>query len=129
MFWLLALEALNEEVKVVGPEEPILALVGEEVEFLCRLSPYLDAEHMEIRWFRSRASDVVHLYQEGQELHGQQMAQFLNRTQLVRDDITDGSVTLQLRGVVPADAGPYGCRFLSSTFSGEAIWELEVAGA
>lgn len=121
-------EALNEEVKVVGPEEPILALVGEEVEFLCRLSPYLDAEHMEIRWFRSRASDVVHLYQEGQELHGQQMAQFLNRTQLVRDDITDGSVTLQLRGVVPADAGPYGCRFLSSTFSGEAIWELEVAG-
>ncbi|XP_046521373.1 butyrophilin-like protein 9 isoform X2 [Equus quagga] len=121
-------EALNEEVKVVGPEESILALVGEEVEFLCQLSPYLDAEHMEIRWFRSHASDVVHLYQEGQELHGQQMAHFLNRTQLVRDDITDGSVTLQLRGVLPADAGPYGCRFLSSTFSGEAIWQLEVAG-
>ncbi|XP_058404382.1 butyrophilin-like protein 9 [Diceros bicornis minor] len=121
-------EALDEEVKVVGPEESILALVGEEVEFSCHLSPYLDAQHMEIRWFRSGPSDVVHLYQDGQELHDRQMAQFQNRTQLVTDEIADGSVILQLRGVVPADQGPYGCQFFSSDFSGVAVWELEVAG-
>uniref|UniRef100_A0A8C9BAS1 Butyrophilin like 9 n=1 Tax=Phocoena sinus TaxID=42100 RepID=A0A8C9BAS1_PHOSS len=113
---------------VVGHGEPILAHVGDEVEFSCHLSPYRDAEHMEIRWFRSRTSDVVHLYRERQEFYGQQMAQFQNRTELVTDEIADGSVTLRLHPVVPADEGPYGCRFLSSDFTGEAVWELEVAG-
>lgn len=113
---------------MVGHEEPILAHVGDEVEFSCHLSPYRDAEHMEILWFRSQASNVVHLYREQQEFYGWQMKQFQNRTQLITDDIADGSVTLRLHHVVPADEGPYGCRFLSSDFTGEATWELEVAG-
>lgn len=127
MFCLLILE----EVKVIGPGESILANVGEEVEFPCHLSPYQDAEHMEILWFRSQASDVVHLYQDRQEVPGRQMAQFQNRTTLIKDEILDGTVILQLHDVVPADQGPYGCRFFSrdSSFSGEAVWELEVAGA
>ncbi|XP_011370327.1 butyrophilin-like protein 9 [Pteropus vampyrus] len=121
-------EPNSEEVKVIGPGESILAIIGEEVEFSCHLSLYLDAEYMEILWFRSQTSNVVHLYQERQELHEQQMAQFQNRTKLVKDDIVHGSVILQLTGVTPADEGPYGCRFLSSNSSGEAVWELEVAG-
>lgn len=83
---------------------------------------------MEIRWFRSRTSEVVHLYQGRQELYSQQMVQFQNRTKLLKDDIMDGSVNLQLLGIIPADEGLYGCRFLSSNFSREAVWELEVAG-
>uniref|UniRef100_A0A4W2DBG4 Ig-like domain-containing protein n=1 Tax=Bos indicus x Bos taurus TaxID=30522 RepID=A0A4W2DBG4_BOBOX len=83
---------------------------------------------MEILWFWSQASNVVHLYREQQEFYGWQMKQFQNRTQLIRDDIIDGSVTLRLHLVVPADQGLYGCRFLSSDFTGEATWELEVAG-
>uniref|UniRef100_A0A8C9K821 Butyrophilin like 9 n=1 Tax=Panthera tigris altaica TaxID=74533 RepID=A0A8C9K821_PANTA len=128
-------EMNSEEVSVVGPGESILALVGEEVEFSCHLSPYLDAEDMEIRWFRSQTSEVVHLYQGRQELYSQQMVQFQNRTKLLKDDIMDGSVNLQLLGIIPhdeglmpADEGLYGCRFLSSNFSREAVWELEVAG-
>ncbi|XP_073913655.1 butyrophilin-like protein 9 isoform X1 [Castor canadensis] len=128
LLFLQPKEAISEEVKVIGPGESILALVGEEVEFPCHLSPYQDAENMEIRWFRSHASDVVHLYQERQELFAQQMARFQNRTKLIMDEIADGSVSLHLRRVVPSDEGPYGCRFLSGDFSGEAIWELEVAG-
>nr|XP_002744522.2 butyrophilin-like protein 9 isoform X1 [Callithrix jacchus]XP_035146715.1 butyrophilin-like protein 9 isoform X1 [Callithrix jacchus] len=117
-----------EKITVVGPADPILALVGEEVEFSCHLWPYLDAQHMEIRWFRSHTSNVVHLYWEQQELLGRQMEAFRNRTKLVKDDITDGSVALQLHSIIPSDEGMYGCRFLSDNFSGEAIWELEVAG-
>ncbi|KAF4014927.1 hypothetical protein G4228_006519 [Cervus hanglu yarkandensis] len=83
---------------------------------------------MEILWFRSQASNVVHLYREHQEVYGWQMKQFQNRTQLITEDIADGSVTLRLHGVVPADEGLYGCRFHSSDFTGEATWELEVAG-
>ncbi|XP_054982599.1 butyrophilin-like protein 9 [Sorex araneus] len=128
-FLLLQLgEPNSEDLRVVGPGESILAHVGDEVEFSCHLSPYQDAEDMEILWFRRQDSEVVHLYQERQELLHQQLGQFRNRTKLFRDDITDGSVILHLQGVLPADEGPYGCRFLSSHFSGEAVWELEVAG-
>lgn len=114
---------------MLGPEYPVLALVGEEVEFSCHLWPQLDAQHMEIRWFRNHTSDVVHLYQEQQELPGRQMEAFRNRTKLVKDYIAYGSVILQLHSIVPSDEGTYGCRFLSNNFSGEALWELEVAGA
>ncbi|XP_049730449.1 butyrophilin-like protein 9 isoform X1 [Elephas maximus indicus] len=118
----------SEKVKVVGPGQSILALIGEEIEFPCYLWPYLDAEHMEIRWFRSRPSDIVLLYGEQQELSRGQMAEFQNRTKLLKDEIRDGHVILKLHSVVPSDEGHYGCSFLSSNFTGEAIWELEVAG-
>ncbi|KAB1280617.1 Butyrophilin-like protein 9 [Camelus dromedarius] len=121
-------EVNSENFTVVGPGEFVLAHVGDEVEFPCHLSPYLDAEDMEILWFRSQAADVVHLYQGRRELYGQQMAQYQNRTELVKDDIADGSVSLRLHRVTPEDEGTYGCGFSSGDFSGEAIWELEVAG-
>ncbi|XP_060053359.1 butyrophilin-like protein 9 isoform X5 [Erinaceus europaeus] len=132
-FFLLLLllqlgEQNSEEFKVVGPGEPKLALVGEQVEFSCHLSPYQDAEHMEILWFRHSIADVVHLYPERREPSELPLAQFRNRTKLLKDQLVDGAVILQLRGVLPADRGPYGCRFLSPSFSGEAVWELEVAG-
>ncbi|XP_006987186.1 butyrophilin-like protein 9 [Peromyscus maniculatus bairdii] len=121
-------EVNSDEIKVLGPGESILALVGETVEFPCHLSPYLDAKHMEIRWFRTQVSNVVYLYQEQQGLSSPQMPQFLNRTIFEANDIADGSVTLHVLNVAPSDEGQYGCRFRSDNFSGEATWELEVAG-
>ncbi|CAH6786454.1 Btnl9 [Phodopus roborovskii] len=116
------------EVKVLGPGESMLAFVGEMVEFPCHLSPYQDAEHMEIRWFRTQVSNVVYLYQGQQGLSSPQMMQFRNRTIFKANGIADGSVTLHILNVAPSDEGRYGCRFLSPNFSGEAMWELEVAG-
>lgn len=113
---------------MLGPGESMLALVGETVEFQCHLSPYQDAEHMEIRWFRTQVSNVVYLYQKQQGLSDPQMPEFRNRTIFEANDIIDGSVTLNILSVTPSDEGQYGCRFLSHDFSGEAMWELEVAG-
>lgn len=128
-FGSLLLLVILEEVKVIGPGEPILATVGEEVEFSCHLSQHLNAEDMEIRWFQSQASEVVHLYKGRQELFEGQMAQFQNRTKLIMENIGIGRVVLQLHSIVPSDEGRYGCSFLSNNFSDEAIWELEVAGS
>lgn len=123
-FWIIVLD----KVWVLGPEESILARVGEAVEFPCRLSSYQDAEHMEIRWFRAQVSNVVYLYQEPQGRSSLQMAQFRNRTLFEAYDIAEGSVNLHILNLLPSDEGRYGCRFLSHNFSGEATWELEVAG-
>uniref|UniRef100_A0A5F8HFQ6 Butyrophilin like 9 n=1 Tax=Monodelphis domestica TaxID=13616 RepID=A0A5F8HFQ6_MONDO len=125
---LYFMELNAEELMVFGYREPILAMVGEEVEFPCYLISKLDAEDMQIRFFRNKISEIVHDYQDRQELFNRQMVQYQGRTQLLKDYIQEGSVALRLLHIIPADEGQYGCLFQSKDFSNNATWELEVAG-
>ncbi|XP_074081362.1 butyrophilin-like protein 9 isoform X2 [Macrotis lagotis] len=125
---LFCLMLLNAERRVIGHREPILAMVGEEVEFPCYLSSNLNAEDMEIRFFRNKVSEIVLIYQDRQELFNRQMVEYQNRAQLVKDYIQEGSVALRLFHIIPSDEGQYGCLFQSKDFSNNATWELEVAG-
>uniref|UniRef100_A0A674J1G8 Ig-like domain-containing protein n=1 Tax=Terrapene triunguis TaxID=2587831 RepID=A0A674J1G8_9SAUR len=84
---------------------------------------------MELRWFRSKFSPAVHLYRDGQDQYGEQMPEYRGRTELLKDDITNGSVSLRIRNVRPSDDGQYVCFFFQSSISYEdAILELQVAG-
>uniref|UniRef100_A0A8C4Y7H4 Butyrophilin subfamily 1 member A1 n=1 Tax=Gopherus evgoodei TaxID=1825980 RepID=A0A8C4Y7H4_9SAUR len=59
---------------------------------------------------------------------GQQMPEYLGRTELLKDDITNGSVSLRIRNIQPSDDGQYKCFFKSSVSYEEALLELQVAG-
>uniref|UniRef100_A0A674K0A8 Butyrophilin subfamily 1 member A1-like n=1 Tax=Terrapene triunguis TaxID=2587831 RepID=A0A674K0A8_9SAUR len=96
-------------------------------ELTSRPSPLMSAENMEVRWFRSQFSAVVHLYHDGQDQYGEQMPEYRARTELLRDHITNGSVSLRIRNVRLSDNGQYKCFFLSSVSYEEAILELQVA--
>ncbi|EMP41806.1 Butyrophilin subfamily 1 member A1 [Chelonia mydas] len=87
----------------------------------------MSAENMEVRWFRSRYSAVVHLYRDGHDQYGQQMLEYRGRTELLKDDITSGRVLLRIRDVRPSDDGQYTCFFQSSVSYEEALLELQVA--
>ncbi|XP_067414593.1 butyrophilin subfamily 1 member A1-like [Emydura macquarii macquarii] len=88
----------------------------------------MSAESMELRWFRSQFSAVVHLYRDGQDLYGEQMPEYQGRTELLKDNITNGSVSLRIRDIRPSDDGQYTCFFQSGVSYEEALLELQVAG-
>ncbi|XP_074975923.1 butyrophilin subfamily 1 member A1 isoform X6 [Caretta caretta] len=83
---------------------------------------------MELRWFRSQFSPAVHLYRDGQDQYGEQMQEYRGRTELLKDDITSGSVSLRIRDIRPSDDGQYKCFFQSGVSYEDAILELQVAG-
>ncbi|XP_065421059.1 butyrophilin subfamily 1 member A1-like [Chrysemys picta bellii] len=118
----------SAQFTVAGPDHPVIASLGGEAVLPCHLSPRMSAENMEVRWFRSQFSAVVHLYRDGQDQYGQQIPEYRERTELLRDDITNGSVSLRIRNVRLSDNGQYKCFFQSSVSYEEAILELQVAG-
>nr|XP_014428295.1 butyrophilin subfamily 3 member A3-like isoform X2 [Pelodiscus sinensis] len=116
----------SAQFTVTGPDQPIIAIVGEDVVLSCHLSPTMSAEDMEVRWYRSDFSSPVHLYRYGKDQYEQQMPEYTGRTDFLRDGIRDGRVALMLRKVTPTDEGQYRCYFQSTAFYGDAILELQV---
>uniref|UniRef100_A0A8C0H586 Ig-like domain-containing protein n=1 Tax=Chelonoidis abingdonii TaxID=106734 RepID=A0A8C0H586_CHEAB len=120
--------SLTVNFKVVSPAKPLMVSVGEDALLPCHLSPRMNAEDMEVRWFRSSFPEVIHLYRDGKDQPEQQILEYQGRTELLRDNITEGSVVLRIHSIRPADEGQYSCFFQSSTFYGAALLELKVAG-
>uniref|UniRef100_A0A8C4YH95 Immunoglobulin V-set domain-containing protein n=1 Tax=Gopherus evgoodei TaxID=1825980 RepID=A0A8C4YH95_9SAUR len=83
---------------------------------------------MEVRCFRSEFSSVVHHYHEFRDQYGQQMAEYHGRTELLKDGILDGNVSLQILNIRSSDEGQYNCFVQDGLFYEEALLELKVAG-
>ncbi|XP_043384709.1 butyrophilin subfamily 1 member A1 isoform X2 [Chelonia mydas] len=118
---------VSAQFTVTGPDHPVTTSLGGLAILPCHLSPSMSAENMEVGWFRSQDSEVVHLYRGGQDQYGEQMLEYQGRTELLKDDITDGRVSLRIRDVRPSDDGHYTCFFQSSVSYDEALLELQVA--
>ncbi|XP_039358178.1 butyrophilin subfamily 1 member A1-like [Mauremys reevesii] len=119
---------VSAQFTVTGPNRPIAASLDGEAVLPCHLFPRISAENMEVRWFRSQFSAIVHLYRYGQDQYGQQMPEYRGRTELLKDDITNGRVSLRIHDIRPSDDGQYTCFFKSNVFYEEALLELQVAG-
>uniref|UniRef100_A0A2I3T0Y7 Ig-like domain-containing protein n=1 Tax=Pan troglodytes TaxID=9598 RepID=A0A2I3T0Y7_PANTR len=125
---LLSLCALvSAQVTVVGPTDPILAMVGENTTLRCCLSPEENAEDMEVRWFQSQFSPAVFVYKGGRERKEEQKEEYRGRTTFVSKD-SRGSVALIIHNVTAEDNGIYQCYFQEGRSCNEAILHLVVAG-
>ncbi|XP_044839851.1 butyrophilin subfamily 1 member A1-like [Mauremys mutica] len=119
---------VSAQFTVAGPDHPVTASLGGEAILPCHLSPRMSAENMEVRWFRSQFSPAVHLYRGGQDQYGEQMLEYRGRTELLKDNITNGRVSLRIRDIRPSDDGPYVCFFQSSVSYENAVLQLQVEG-
>ncbi|XP_072458658.1 myelin-oligodendrocyte glycoprotein-like isoform X2 [Notamacropus eugenii] len=115
---------VSGEFSVVGPTAPVQTSVGGEAVLSCHLSPTQSAQHMQVVWFKSE--DVVFRYQEGEDHLEDQSPDFQKRTELGKDAITAGNVTLRIWNVKPSDAGQYKCSFSDVSHLAEAVMELKV---
>nr|XP_012807220.2 butyrophilin subfamily 1 member A1 [Jaculus jaculus] len=112
---------------VIGPQEPVVALVGADAELPCRLSPNVSAERMELRWFRRTRSPAVLLYRDGREREAEQAAEYRGRATLVTHGLRAGRAALRIRGVRASDDGEYRCFFRDGDSYEEAVVHLKAA--
>ncbi|CAH6790671.1 Skint1 [Phodopus roborovskii] len=111
---------------VTGLEGPVLAPLGENLELSCQVSPSQHAQHMEIRWFRYHYTQPVYLYRDGKDMYGETISQYVERTELLKDDIGEGRVTLRIFNVTIDDDGPFHCVFKHRNFYEEHVTEVRV---
>nr|XP_042125901.1 putative selection and upkeep of intraepithelial T-cells protein 1 homolog [Peromyscus maniculatus bairdii] len=115
-----------ERFTVTGLEKPVLAPFGAVLELSCQLSPPQNAQHMEIRWFRTHYTQPINLYEDGKDLFGKIIPKYVERTELLKDAIGEGKVTLRIFNVNPDDDGHYHCIFKDGKFYEEHITEVKV---
>ncbi|XP_046281081.1 butyrophilin subfamily 1 member A1 isoform X2 [Marmota monax] len=125
---LLLVQLSTEQFQVIGPRHPILAVLGEDVILPCTLVPAMNAENMELGWFRTTFSQTVFIYWNHWEQTEEQMAEYRGRTSLVRGCLTEGHAAMLLRQVRVSDNGMYTCFFRHGGFYEEADLEVKVAG-
>ncbi|XP_025047821.1 butyrophilin subfamily 1 member A1-like [Alligator sinensis] len=117
----------SAQFTVVGPDQPVTAIVGEEIVLPCRLSPNMSAENMEVRWFRSEFTYYVHLYRDGTDQFEGQMPEYRTRTAFWKDGLTHGNVSLRILNIRPSDEGQYTCFVIDGITNEEAVIGLKVA--
>lgn len=113
---------------MIGPGHPIRALVGDEAELPCRISPGKNATGMEVGWYRPPFSRVVHLYRNGKDQDAEQAPEYRGRTELLKDSIAEGKAILRIRNVRFSDEGGFTCFFRDHSYQEEAAMELKVEG-
>ncbi|XP_058426762.1 putative selection and upkeep of intraepithelial T-cells protein 1 homolog isoform X3 [Marmota monax] len=126
LYLLPVITRSSEQFRVNSLKGPIVAPFGGEVELSCQLSPPQSAQHMEIRWFRNRYTQPIYLYEKGKILYGEMTPMYVERTELLKDAIEEGKVTLRIFNVDVDDDGQYHCFFRDGDFSEEDITEVKV---
>ncbi|KAG2462876.1 TRI39 ligase, partial [Polypterus senegalus] len=109
---------LTSSFIVVGPSKPVVTYVGEDVVLPASLSPALNAEAFEVRWFTTdfRSPELLYTnYNIGRQSD--------TRRTLSRDNLKNGNVSLIIRNVRVSDEHLYKCL----VYSGQREEETQVS--
>ncbi|XP_056307216.1 uncharacterized protein LOC130218954 [Danio aesculapii] len=95
----------SENFSLVVPPDPVSAEPGEDVVLPVHLSTEINAENMEIRWYR-RMNLIYHYRNRRQQITNSDLE---NRVSLSNQELERGNVSLTLRNAQRSDSGNYLC--------------------
>ncbi|XP_062301297.1 butyrophilin subfamily 3 member A2-like [Scomber scombrus] len=107
---LLLTDCCQGQTQVVGPSQPIIVRVGDDVILPCNLKPATDAVSTTLEWARPDLNPrFVHVWHNGQDLHVNQHSSYKGRTSLSSERLKHGDISLKLSKVKLSDNGQYRC--------------------
>uniref|UniRef100_A0A3Q0RZG0 Ig-like domain-containing protein n=1 Tax=Amphilophus citrinellus TaxID=61819 RepID=A0A3Q0RZG0_AMPCI len=110
---------------VIGPTQPVVAMIGDDIILPCHLEPAVDAVELTVEWSRQDLKPrFVYLRRNGVELLTEQNLLYTRRTSLSVSKLQCGDISLKLSTVKLSDAGTYKCHV--PTFGAESVVELTV---
>ncbi|XP_059495605.1 butyrophilin subfamily 1 member A1-like [Stegostoma tigrinum] len=125
---LVIQDSVNGEFLVIGPAEPVEAILGEDALLECQLVPAIPASNMLVQWFKSGLDSPVHVYGRGDHDAAVQPRNYRGRTELLKNELTQGAISLRIKNTTVFDRGEYRCLVNSGTYSAEAAARLNVIG-
>uniref|UniRef100_A0A8C4EEV6 Ig-like domain-containing protein n=1 Tax=Dicentrarchus labrax TaxID=13489 RepID=A0A8C4EEV6_DICLA len=110
IFHLLFTHFCKGQSHVIGPSQPIVAKVGDDITLPCHLEPAVDAVAMTLEWMRSDLNSIfVYVWRDGQDLVHTKHPSYKERTSLSIDELKHGNISLKLTDVKLSDEGRYQC--------------------
>ncbi|XP_043533751.1 butyrophilin subfamily 1 member A1-like [Chiloscyllium plagiosum] len=125
---LVILASVNGEFIVVGPDHSLEAIAGEDAVLECQLVPDIFLSSMVVQWFKSGLSSPVHVYRNGEDDITVQHKDYQGRTELFKDELTKGNISLRIRNIKRFDRGEYICSIDDKTDSETFSVRMEVFG-
>ncbi|XP_060730847.1 butyrophilin subfamily 2 member A2-like [Tachysurus vachellii] len=103
-------ESKSEQLQVVGPEAPLVAVVGEDLVLPCFIKPNTSAVDMTVEWLRvERGVLLVHSYKDHEDINENQAQSYRGRTSLFKEQLQKGNTSLKLSALRVSDEGEYKC--------------------
>ncbi|KAF5902790.1 butyrophilin subfamily 1 member A1-like, partial [Clarias magur] len=108
----------GENLKVTGPEAPLVAVVGEDLVLPCLIKPNTNAMDMTVEWFRPYVEDsLVHLYKNHEDRNENQAQAYRGRTSFFKEELQKGNISLKLSAVQVSDEGLFKCLVEDNSWS------------
>ncbi|NXJ99420.1 CD276 protein, partial [Corythaixoides concolor] len=116
-------------MKVEVPDEPVVALFGQDATLHCSFSPEANfsLDNLTLIWKLTDTKRLVHKFSGGRDQLADQGGGYANRTALFYDQLARGNVSLLLRRVEISDEGSFTCFVWVGGYSSAAV-TLQVAG-
>ncbi|XP_059495751.1 butyrophilin subfamily 1 member A1-like isoform X1 [Stegostoma tigrinum] len=113
---------------VIGPNYPIEAIVGEDAVLECQLMPEIFLSSMVLQWFKVGLNSPVHVYRNGEDDIFAQHKDYRGRTELFKDELTKGNISLRIKQTTVSDGGKYTCSVEDKNGRETFLVSLEIVG-
>lgn len=113
---------------IVGPDRPVVGVVGGTVTLECHLEPKEPIDKMTVRWLKSDLDFAVHMFRNGKDETNTQDDDYRGRTELFKDQMVEGNASLRIKDIRVTDEGNYICSVDNGVVFEETPINLKVGG-